>query len=253
MRSVPESLTVEEVEERKAWVAALYPDEVVQEIIQKSHLSVENDVADTKEFLLKAGYWYIDHKDVRNPGTSYLADRTQLESIAAAASGLATSLSGLSEVSARTLWHPFHHSWQFASPWVEHGSKTAFGLTIKKYPQSDGSIAVQHLKPADIEEALDVLHHLAASAADSFPLQKGGQPQDLNRHNWTVSALHFWRGHSDIAFDYRSIAFNFCQLGFCRLDPNVSHEQIASAMRAAAKQFPDGKPHSPGAAPVQEP
>jgi|SRR6185437_2813552 len=236
--TVSELLTSQEIADRKAWIAALYPDEAVAEIAKASHFTSEKDISDTKEFLLKAGYWYADHKNDRHPRASYAVEREQLETAAKYASKLRGTLTDMTDIAATWLWHPFRHMSQFINPMMKHGEKTTFGLTIKKYKHGEDGFSIHYMNPDDIKEAIQVVENLATLVANSLPNQTGGQPQDFARLSWITSAMLFWRDHSEKAFDHRSVAFRFCQLGYGKLDPNVSERQIASAMRAARLNFP---------------
>ena len=180
-----------------------------------------------------AGCWFTERRDDRDPNDSYEPDRDQLEAIAAQAAKLKELLTSMSNVSAESLWHPFHQISLLVLRMPPSGFVTNFGLTVFQRAHANGSFSIEHLRPHQIEEAVRVLHLLAAQAATSLPKQKGGQRQFRPRQDWVNSARYFWRSHSKYAFDTRSAAVDFCHLAFRQLDKNVKEQEIRSAIRSA--------------------
>src|SRR5665213_2778206 len=107
MISVPEMPSEQEMREVQAWVAAVYPDAIIEEIAKAARFTDSKDISDMREFLLKAGYWFTERKDDRQPGASFAPDRKQLEKIASLADKLDSALANLSDVAAESLWFPF--------------------------------------------------------------------------------------------------------------------------------------------------
>ncbi len=207
MISGPEILDDQEVRGRQAWVAAQYPDTIIADIANAARFKNSKDIADMREFLLKAGYMFSKRKGNRQPRASFAPDRKQLETIARLADQPESELANLSDVSAISLWHPFQQVMTVLPS--GRGYTTEYGLTIFERPQNDGSFIIEHLRPHQIEEAVYVIRCLAEQAAASFPAQKGGQPQIGVRQSWILSAQHFWREHSRLAFDPRLRHWNF--------------------------------------------
>jgi hypothetical protein len=246
MISVPEMPTQQEVQERRAWVAALYPQPVIDGIAKAARFTRPEDISDMAKFLLSAGYMFQDQKDDRHPGASFAPDRKYLERIAQRAGELEIALANLSDISAQSLWHPFQRV--ITAPPTGRGYTTHYGLTVHEVQQPDGAYIINHLRPHQIEESVYVIRRLAELAAADLPDQRGGQPQYGARQNWIISAQNFWRAHSPLAFDPRSIARDFCFTAFLPLDGSITPRQIDSAVRAANKDFPVPKRRRPNAA-----
>jgi len=234
---VPDIPTPEEVQAKRAWVEARYPPNIIKKIAKAARFKNADTVAAMRDFLILAGLWYLDHKDVRDPSASLELEREQLIAIATAAAKLEKLLQTMGDISAISLWHPFQQISLLALR-MPSNFVTDFGLTIIQRPYGDdGAFAIEHLRPHQIEEAIHVLSHLARQAALSLPKQRAGQRQFGPRQDWIKSAAHFWRSHSSVAFDPRSAAAGFCYLAFQQLDKSVTEAQIRSGMRAANAFF----------------
>jgi hypothetical protein len=234
---VPDIPTPEEVQAKRAWVEARYPENIINKIAKAARLKDPGTIAAMKGFLIDVGLWYLDHKDLPDPSASLEPEREQLEAVAATAAKLTKLLQSMSETSAISLWHPFQHISLLAlrSP---PNFVTDFGLTVIQRPYGDdGAFVIEHLRPHQIEEAVRVLQQLATQAAQSLPKQRAGQRQFGPRQDWIRSAAHFWRNHSKLAFDPRSPAADFCHLALQQLDKSVTEAQIRSGIRAANAFF----------------
>jgi len=226
-------------------MAALYSDEVIQKIAKAARFEDPSCIEDMKQFLISVGHWFVDHKNDRHPGTSFATDRDQLKKISVLAGKLESLLLAMSEVSAKSLWHPFGDAARMVYPALQSSFITDFGLTVTKREYDNDTFEIQHLRPHQLMEAIHVLKQLAEEAASALPAKKGGQQQFEPRQNWIVSAQNFWIRHSKSAFDPRTPAFDFCYQAFERLDGSVTPQQIRSAMRAANKRFPPSKKRKP--------
>jgi len=236
LSTVPEILTPEEARAKREWIAALYTKEIVSKAAKAAQLAKPADIKALKEHFVLTGLWFIDQKDLRHPNASYAVEREQLRNIASQAKKLRQSLATLNDEAARSLWHVFGYSLAMLHPKFPSGHVTDFGLTVTKRQHTDGAFEIQHLRPHQIAEAIFVLEKLAEQTSPTLPTKKGGQHQDEVLLNWINSARHFWLRHSQMAFDPRNHAYDFCYVGFQPLDGNISEQKIKTAMRAVNKR-----------------
>jgi hypothetical protein len=231
MTTVPEILTIKQVQARRDWMEAIYSDEIVRKIASAGRFSDPIDIPALKEFLVVVGLWFDDHKDSRNPSASHAAEREQLKRIAKQAEKLETALVGATSVTAEVLWRPFSHMMLWLHPDAPSHIIPELGLTVTRRQHTDGAFEMQHLLPHQMIEAVSVIRKTAELAASKLPTQKGGNREFEALLNWINSAFHFWTKNSLLAFDPRSPAFDFCYIAFKRLVQDITESQIRTAMR----------------------
>jgi len=250
MLTVPESPSARYVRDRQKWVKARYPAAKIAEIAKAARFSTPQVIRKMNQFLLTAGYVYDDQKNNRSPIASFAPDREYLGDIAQLADSLGSALRNMNDVQARSFWHPLTHVQ--TGPASGRTFQTSYGLTVTERPNPDGTFVIEHLRPHQIMEAIEVTRNLANAAVTGLPKLKGGHPQVEALQNWIRGAQLFWRDQTSAAFTPvmlygkpASPALAFCWLAFQQLDANVEPTQLASAMRSVNKKYPASKCRSP--------
>ena len=246
MLTVPESPSARDVRNRKEWVKAKYPAAKIAEIAKAARFSDPQVVRKMKRFLLMAGYVLMDQRNDRSPTESFAPDRKCLAEIAQLADSLNGALRTMNELQANRFWHLLTHI--KTGPASGRSFKTPYGLTVIERPNPDGSFVIEHLRPHQIMESIEVTRNLANAAIETLPKLKGGHPQVEALQNWIRGAQMFWRDHTCAAFtpemvkgEPASPALAFCWLAFQQLDGSIKPTQLASAMRAVNKKYPASK------------
>ena len=243
MISVPFPPSEEEIQARRDWIAARYPEDVIKEIAAAARFKTPEVVSAMRGFLLNAGEVFKLQEYDRPPGQSFAPDKQYLQQIALLARDLIAVIGGMNHIQADSFWHPMKQV--HSGPATGKSFKTNFGLTVVERPWPENVFVIEHLRPHQLIEAIQVVRNLANDAAGALPSQRGGRNTFPAMEVWISSAQRFWRAHSSSAFtpvlakgDPASPALAFCYLAFKPLNGSIRPTQIASAMRRLNKKFP---------------
>ena len=244
MISVPTPPSAEEVEARQDWIFARYPEDVVQTIVEAARFKDPQIIWSIRIFLQTAGEIFKDKEYDRLPTQSFASDKNYLQQIAVLARDLEAKIGAMNPIQAECFWHPMKQ--MHVGPASGRTFKTSFGLTVTERSWPDQTFVVEHLRPHQIIEAIQVVRNLATDASGSLRNQRGGRNTFPALDGWIRNAQRFWRAHSKSAFtpvmakgQPASPALAFCYLALRQLNGNIQPTQIASAMRKLNKKFPD--------------
>ena len=233
-----------DIQARRDWIAARYPESVVEEIAAAARFKSPEVITTMRSFLLTAGEVFKDQEFDRLPTQSYAPDKSHLLQISRLAADLISEIGSMNQIQAECFWHPMKQV--HTGPASGKTFKTSFGLSIIERPWPDNAFVLEYLRPHQIIEAIQIVRILASGAADSLPVQIGGRNPFPALENWISSAQQFWRRYSSYAFapvlargNPASSALAFCYLAFKQLNGSIQPNQIASVMRSINKKFPD--------------
>lgn len=229
------NVTKEELDQVSPWVTKLYPRATVAEIAARSKLPAIISRRQLRLFLIEVGSLYRAQKKSLEGITNIRDSRRKFSAIERAAAELQTSLDSLSDDEKSSIWRPLEHL-----PFVpsEGHFQTREGITIRVRRCSDGSLQIDHLRPAHILESIQVIARLASRVLSELPNDVGGRPPDLAFHNWVSNAIGFWERntHRSASYDVHegepiTDALAFCMHAFQKIDPNIKVGSIIAAMR----------------------
>jgi hypothetical protein len=223
--------------EQKLWAAALYPPERLKKIAEEFKIMDGARISALAQFLCEAAQIYLDQKLYVANGPTIFETRQHLENVRKIADDLSAAIASLTDDERDILWRPLLAP-ELKLPGPIAGRLNTIPNLISSYDEHGFPVAIQPAR-ALVTESPALISAFASEALEALPTDRGGRPStELALHNWTVNAQTFWEKGLLRKFTFDSHqgqgitdAFRFCQAAIAPVDPGVTGQSLATAMR----------------------
>ncbi len=213
-----------------------YSDELIKLLADKYLILENSQNIQLIDFLERTGEFYFSIKNSDAEKLNSKDIRRHIAKTKNLAVKLESNLAEMSDVTRQVFWAPENVvSMEQADRGRTHSS---FGHLFFRFIDKDGFEASIRTEPETIVDALNILEKYADHALDNLRARKSGRPADEALRMWAVNIHSFWTNALERDFTFYDVdgvpateAYNFCIDAMKSLDPEVTSQAIATAMR----------------------